>query len=810
MNVAAMRTTLRRSQTAATMLALALPLHAFTPVLGKVDPPGGQLGTEVQVNLYGERLDGINTALFYEPGITLNGIEVKDGKTAVAKFAIAADAPLGEHSLRLSGPGGLSELRSFWVGAFPTVAEVEPNGTTGQAQKIEMNHTVQGVAGDEDDDCYQVTLKKGQRLSAEVEAMRLGRTMFDASLAILDAKGFELATCDDAPLLRTDAFVSILAPEDGDYRVVVREAAYEGSNECQYRLHIGGFPRPKAVIPTGGKPGETIEFTFVGDPAGPIKQTFTLPAEPREDYPLFPQHDGMSAPSPHWITVSPLESVRDNETSNTAKTAATLPPIPCAAMGVVEEGKPSDWFRFSAKKDRALVLRAIARAHRSPLDPVLSIHAADGKYITSNDDQGGPDSVIQWTCPADGDYLVQVRDQLRRTGVDFTYRIEINDRSPSIAATLPTVERVNTQKWKTFGVPRGNRYAAVVNVARENIACDAVFEAASLPPGVTMNAARIPKSVTSFPVVFEAAPDAPDGSGLHAFRIRSEGTPAPLTGKLVDTINHIDINNQGAYHSASFDRIAAGVMMEAPFKVDLDTPPVPIVKNGTLNLKVRVARQPGYAEKITVRFLWNPPGISGPTTIDIPGDKSEGEYELHASGDAATGDWQVCVLAEAGTPKGPVLVSSALTPLKVAEPYVSLTLDLAAGEPGKPGAMLAKIENLRPFTGAAKVDLTGLPGGVTAPSQTFTADQKEVTFPLQIAADARAGKHSGLFCVVSVPENGASVLHQTAMGGTLRLDPPPAPEAGKPAAPPPPSVAGNAPAPPKPLSRLEQLRQKKK
>jgi hypothetical protein len=99
---------------------------------------------------------------------------------------------------------------------------------------------------------------------------------------------------------------------------------------------------------------------------------------------------------------------------------------------------------------------------------------------------------------------------------------------------------------------------------------------------------------------------------------------------------------------------------------------------------------------------------------------------------------------------------------------------------------------------------------VTAPSQTFTADQKEVTFPLQIAADARTGKHSGLFCVVSVPENGASVLHQTAMGGTLRLDPPPAPEAGKPAAPPPPPVAGNAPAPPKPLSRLEQLRQKKK
>jgi hypothetical protein len=294
-------------------------------VLGKVDPPGGQLGTEVQVNFYGERLDGINMVVFYEPGITLAGIEVKDGKTATAKFAVAADAALGEHSLRLAGPGGVSELRSFWVGAFPAVAEVEPNGTTGQAQRIEMNRTVHGVAGNEDDDCFVVTLKKGQRLSAEVEAMRLGRTMFDASLAILDSKGFELTTCDDAPLLRTDAFVSILAPEDGDYRVVVREAAYEGNDQCQYRLHIGGFPRPKAVFPTGGKPGEVLEFTFIGDPSGPIKQTFTLPSEPRADFPLFPQQDGMSAPSPHWITVSPLESARDNETSNDAIASSNGP-----------------------------------------------------------------------------------------------------------------------------------------------------------------------------------------------------------------------------------------------------------------------------------------------------------------------------------------------------------------------------------------------------------------------------------------------------------------------------------------------------
>ena len=263
-----------------------LPLAAFTPVLSRVEPPGGQSGTEVEVRFHGERLDETNGALFYEPGLTLSGIQIKDGKLVTAKLAIAADAPPGEHSLRLTSPGGLTELRTFWVGAFPAVQETEPNGSTGPPQRIDLNRTVHGVAGNEDDDCYVVTLQKGQRLSAEVEAMRLGRTMFDASLAIIDARGFELATCDDAPLLRTDAFVSIIAPENGDYRIVVREAAYEGNDQCLYRLHIGTFPRPKAVFPTGGKPGETLEFTFIGDPSGPIRQSFTLPPEPARGFPV--------------------------------------------------------------------------------------------------------------------------------------------------------------------------------------------------------------------------------------------------------------------------------------------------------------------------------------------------------------------------------------------------------------------------------------------------------------------------------------------------------------------------------------------
>jgi hypothetical protein len=196
--------------------------------------------------------------------------------------------------------------------------------------------------------------------------------------------------------------------------------------------------------------------------------------------------------------------------------------------------------------------------------------------------------------------------------------------------------------------------------------------------------------------------------------------------------------------------------------------------------------------------------------VDIAPDQSEAFYEMHASGDAAAGDWQVCVLAEASTPKGPALTSSALVPLKVAEPYVALTLDLAAAESGKPAVMRGTIETLRPFSGEAKVQLTGLPHGVTSPPQSFTADQPEILFPIEIAADARTGKHSGLFCVATIPENGGAIPHQTAMGATLRIDPPakkPEPEVASSQTTPAPAKPADPAA--KPLSRLEQLRQQR-
>lgn len=784
---------------------------AFTPTLTLVEPRGGQRGTELEVAFTGDRLGTLAEALFFQPGLALSAIEVaEDGKRATATLTIAEDAPLGEHSLRLRSAHGVTELRSFFVGQFPTVDEVEPNNAFDEAQRVELNTTVHGVAGNEDEDIYVVTLKKGQRLSAEVEAMRLGRVMFDAHVAILDPRRFEIASCDDAVLLRTDCFVSIIAPEDGDYRVVVREAAYEGNDNCQYRLHIGTFPRPSAVFPLGGKPGEEVAFTFIGDPAGEFTQKITLPSDAAGMVAVFPVQDGLFAPSPLWVHVSPIEHTIKTAGNNNAKNAVQLPPVPSAVHGILQGDQTADWYEFDAKKDENLVIRVIARALRSPLDSVLSLRNSANTQLANNDDLGGPDSLIAWTCPEDGEYFINIRDQLGRTGDDFTYRIEVVRREAAIAATLPTVERVQTQKWKVFSVPRGNRYAAVINLSRENIGCDIAFEAESLPDGMTLDAPAVARSMNSFPVVFEAAEDAPIGGGLHAFTIRSTGDAPELAGRLTDTINHIDVNNQGAYHSVTVDRIAAAVIEKAPFKIDLEVPRAPLAQNGVINLKVNVVRDEGYDEKISVRFLWKPPGVTGPVTLEIPGDKSELLYELNASADAAVAEWPICMLAEAQTPQGPVVISTGLVPLKVVEPYVTMTLDLAATEQGRATLMLGKLDVGHEFSGTATAQLIGLPHGVSSGELSFTSGDTELKFPLEVAEDATLGKHATVFCRIDVPENDTTVLHHTAQGGTLRVDaPPPAPVAQAGDEEPKPAAQAAAPDPEaKPLSRLEQLRQR--
>lgn len=791
---------------------------AFTPDLRHIQPRGAQRGSELVIRLYGERLRQPRELLLQRPGIEVLSLEervtteekdgkkkeVRDGKVVLARLRIAPDAPLGEHPVRLRTDGGVSYLRNFWIGPFPTLPEKEPNNDFAAPQGVGRNVTVHGLITTEDEDIFAIPLKKGDPLSVEVEAMRLGRVFFDARVAILDPDGFEIASCDDATLLRTDAFVSMIAPKDGLYRISVREAAYQGSDASQYRLHIGNFPRPSTIIPPAARPGETISFRFLGDPVGEITREVSIPADAAGLFPVFAERDGIPSPSPNWIETSPLPYVTETEPNNSPKQATAPLTAPCAVHGAIATPKDTDWFRFEAKKNRNYDIKVLARRLRSPLDATLGLRGPDGKGLEYSDDQDGPDSLIRWKCPADGTYELYLRDKLGRSGPDYVYRLEIHHRAPAISASLPVGRRNDSQARKMICIPRGNLYATPINITRRNLGCAATFEAISLPPGVSMEVPEIPRSLNNFPLLFRAAADAPISGGYHHFRIRSTGEKTPaVDGPLKETIHHIEINNQGPYHSWDSEDIAVAVIEEAPFHIRLDPPAAPIVPRGTVKLGVHIDRQ-GYNGKINLRLLWRPPGIGAPEVVPVAEKKDHALYEINATEEAPTGEWKLAVLAEATTPKGPVIVSSEFVTLRVAEPWLSATIDLGATEQGKDTSVSCQLEHAREFDGEGQAELIGLPHGATTSSQTFTSEATNITFPVTVSKDAVVGKHSGLFLRMRIPDSSGKVLHQCAQGGVLRIDKPRPKVAAKPATPAPKTTPGKPAA--KPLSRLEQLR----
>ena len=802
-------------------LQFAIPALAFTPVLSSVQPRGGQRGTEMTIRLSGDRLYEPEEILFYQAGISVTKLEKAgdEHKAIKATISIAPDAPLGEHLMRLRCKGGLSYQRSFWVGEYPTVMETrnkertaDLNSNFGSPQKIEINQTIQGVADKEDADYYMLQCRKGQRLSVEVEGMRLGRTLFDPYVAILNSDRFELASSDDTALLFRDCAASIIIPEDGPYTILVRESSYQGTGACQYRLHVGEFPRPTAIYPPGAQPGKALEFTFVGDPTGNLVSKIEIP-NTTQDFRAFIKNNGWHSPSGLPVRISSLPFHNEVEPNEGGKQAspAEVPAIPVAFHGILSKKEDKDWFRFAGKKGQKLRARVFARQLRSPLDPYIIVRKeGESKQIGNNDDAGNgdPDSRLDFEIPEDGVYNLNIRDQLYNSGPDYTYRIEITERSPTLSATLPYGSRNNSQKWKMISVPRGNRVGRVVNLSRSNIGCDLSLEANTLPSGITIDRDIAPRSINTMPVIFEASPTAGIAGGLHKLRVKDP--ESGLTGPFNESIHHIEINNAGTFHSYHDERISIAVIEQSPFELSLFVPPVPLVKNGVMNLKIQAKRQPGFEEEIKVTLPWRPPGVSAPSSVTIPKGKSEVTMGINANGGATIAKWRIFVTGEATCSKGPLIVSSKLQSIEVADPYVGGKIEIAATELGQDTGLICAISVRKEFEGEARINLNGLPHGVTTESLTITKDTKEVTFPLTVSKEAKKGKTSNIFCSVVITQDGHSISGTAMGGGVLRIDPPP-PTPKKPV------VVKKQPAKPpektpakKPLSRLEQLRRQGK
>ena len=779
------------------------PAIAAEPTINLVQPTGGQRGTQVEVAINGLRLNDAQQIIFYEPGLEVTKLEAGKPTQVKVQVKISPEIRLGMHAFRVRTATGVSNLLTFAVGALPEAAEVEPNNDFAAPQAVPLGTTVNGLIKTEDVDYFAVDAKKGDRITAELEGLRLGLTFFDPSLAILDSKRFELARSDDAPLLRQDSLCSIIAPADGRYIVRVRESSFGGDDRSFYRLHVGRFPRPTGLLPAGGKPGETVEVTWLGVAGEARKQKVTLPADARNPFPVYASDEQGVAPSPNWIRVNDLAGVVEAEPNNT-RDKATPMNQPGAAHGVIGAQGDVDYFKFAAKKGQKLQLRTSARKTlRSPLDAVVRVRDAKGKSIISNDDNNNsPDSFMVVDIPADGEYFIEIHDHLRAGGADFGYRIELAPPKPTLIVQLP--EKVQYQAV-TLAVPRGNRMALLMQPRRFNFGGKLELEFQGLPKDVTVEVGEVPANRTDVPVLFTAPAGAPLDGKLVDIIARSIEGNVQVEGRLAQrTMLARGQNNRDMWgHTA--DRMAAVVTNEAPFHIDIVQPKVPLVRDGSMQLKVVVRRAEGFNEPIALRMLYNPSGVSSSAAIVIPKDKNEALIPITANGSAAISQYKIAVLGRAKVGDGQVEVSSQLADLAIADRFFDFAFERAAVERGQATQLVVNITHKAPFDGAAKIQVVGLPKGITADLKEITKDTKQLMIPLKTTTEAVAGEHKTLVCQATVTQQGEPILHRM-YGAQLRVNKPLPPKAtNKPK--PKPKPAATAAKKPKPLSRLEQLRQ---
>lgn len=782
------------------VIAAATSALAAPPTVESVAPGVGQRGTEFTLTLVGARLDKPQEVLLYNSGVTVTKLTAMSENEAKVTLKSAADAPLGEHPFRIRTAGGVSELRVFRLTSFKVIAETEPNDKT--AQEIPLNVTVTGATESGGVDRFAVKLKKGERLSAEVEGVRLAADTTDTALTVTGPDGKALATSDDTALFHQDPFTSLIAPADGVYTIEVRDTNFGGSDGHRYALHVGTFARPAAIYPAGGEAGTEVSVKLFND-SGETTQKVSLP-KAGTPFAFHPSDGtGPAAPTANPFRVSSFPNVLEVEPNDGTEQASKATAWPVAFNGIIDKPGDADHFRFKATKGDEIDVQAFAYRLGSPLDPVVAVLHANGDLLAWNDDDETHDSRVKVKIPADGEYLVRVTDKRKQSGARFIYRVELTKPTVDLGVFLAPNGR-KTQDKQSIIVPRGNRVVAYMAVRRDGFDGPVSIVANDLPKGVTVTVPPIPAGEYLAPVVFEAAADAPISGTLAAITGKWNDDKHPVTGGFEQSVSLVTGPGDSVLHAVEVNRLAVAVTEETPYTVSLVAPKASVPVDGTLDVTVKVTRAKDFAEALDVFFLTLPPGVEAPTKVTIPADKSEMNVTLVGHPAAERGEWKLLVetkvgvagrgdrdplmvgnngLGTGGSPasdggrrgrrksaEGLPPVASVVTTITVANPAVVGTLSPTAAEQGKTVTVTCQFEKGTEAAFTAKLD--GLPPRATAPNVEVKQGAKSVSFAVTVAADTPPGDHQSLVCELSGTVAGHSVVYRVGRGGNLKVSPP--------------------------------------
>jgi hypothetical protein len=444
-------------------------------------------------------------------------------ETVTLEVSLAPGVMPGERELRLKTPGGVSNPLAFSIGQLPETSGPVATSTSPRAGRrssdpeVSLPVIINGQILPGKVDRYRFAARKGQRLTFVVSARALMPYLadavpgwFQATLAIRDAQGRELAYADDyrfAP----DPVIAVEIPADGTYSLEIKDALFRGREDFVYRIAAGELPFITSVFPLGSTPGRrtSIELNGWNLPRG--QMTIDATGRGPGSLLLSVPREGVFSNAVHFALDATADCVAAEE-DETAR-ESTLMELPMIVNGRIDRPGDEDRFRFAGRAGDTIVAEVSARRLGSPLDAVLTLLDGDGRTLATNDDADDrgtgllthhADSRIVHRLPADGVFTVRIADAQRSGGPEHGYRLRLSPPQPAFDLRV-TPSSINLRAGATVPI-------TVHALRRDGFGGEITLGLVNAPAGFALSGARIPAGADSIRLTLTAPANAPAGS----------------------------------------------------------------------------------------------------------------------------------------------------------------------------------------------------------------------------------------------------------------------------------------------------------
>ena len=446
-------------------------------------------------------------------------------------ITVAPDAPLGNRELRLLTAAGLSNPRTFRVGQLPEFskeAEISLSGpknasrpraqsrpgaaSANPERRISLPAVLNGQIMPGGADRYRFDARKGQRLVVAASARDLIPYLadavpgwFQATLALSDAQGKELAYADDF-LFHPDPVLYYEIPRDGDYSLEIKDAIYRGREDFVYRVTAGELPFITGIFPLGGKSGAATLVELQGWNLPTNTVTMDLTDKPPGDYPVVL---GLDKPAMNTalFRADALPERLEHEPNDQPKEAEPLT-LPVIVNGRIATPNDTDVFCFAGHVGQEVVAEVMARRLNSPLDSFLRLTDASGQQLAFNDDHEDAaaglsthhaDSFLSVSLPATGTYYLHLGDTQRKGGAAYAYRLRISAPQPDFALRVVPAS-VNVRAGSSTPL-------TVYALRKDGFTNEITLALKEAPTGFSLGSARVPANTNQARITLRAPRD---------------------------------------------------------------------------------------------------------------------------------------------------------------------------------------------------------------------------------------------------------------------------------------------------------------